>query len=41
MTGKEAGCCARTSSGHAAADPAIAEMKSRRRIALLSRKITP
>jgi len=28
-----AGCCARAASGHAAADPAIILMKSRRRIA--------
>src|SRR6516162_5250552 len=41
MVGSFAGCCARAASGQAAADPAIALMKSRRRIALPEAGTTP
>ena len=34
-------CCARATDGHAAADPAIPVMKSRRRIAFLSSGLRP
>src|SRR6516162_717257 len=41
MNPRIAGCCARAASGHAAADPAIPVMKSRRRIAFPRPRTSP